>query len=242
MQFLYIRSMRLVVRFCRHPRFPFGGTTGELNFNSSSDSDESPSETTTSTAVDFVVQRLFVALAVVGAEDNDDALHEGQVAEVLIVAVHVVVVVNAELENTANAELVEIVFPERLLVMVERMPPLIALITLMRLTAAGGWLVPENLPVVAVVLVLVAVLLLRFVEFLPAGVLAVLAGVVEYSLEFYFLEGRGVPLVPRGEQVSGSLTFGEDPRIEVVPAEKAGGTLTEEQRKFRDAWLTASKR
>lgn len=45
-----------------------------------------------------------------------------------------------------------------------------------------------------------------------------------------------------GEQVSGSLTFGEDPRIEVVPVEKAGGTLTDEQRKFREAWLGEMKK
>lgn len=40
-----------------------------------------------------------------------------------------------------------------------------------------------------------------------------------------------------GEVVSASLTFDEDPRIEIVPVERAGGTLTPAQRRFRDAWL-----
>jgi PDZ domain-containing secreted protein len=45
-----------------------------------------------------------------------------------------------------------------------------------------------------------------------------------------------------GEQVSGTLTFGEDPRIEIVPVEKAGGTLSAEQQRFRESWLSSLKR
>jgi hypothetical protein len=37
--------------------------------------------------------------------------------------------------------------------------------------------------------------------------------------------------------VEGTLTLEEDPRIEIVPVESAGGTLTTEQKRFRDAWL-----
>lgn len=33
------------------------------------------------------------------------------------------------------------------------------------------------------------------------------------------------------------LAFGEDPRLEAVPIETAGGTLTGEMRAFREAWL-----
>ena len=40
-----------------------------------------------------------------------------------------------------------------------------------------------------------------------------------------------------GETVSAMLTMDEDPRMEVVPAERAGGTLTDEQRRFRESWL-----
>jgi predicted metalloprotease with PDZ domain len=40
-----------------------------------------------------------------------------------------------------------------------------------------------------------------------------------------------------GEVVNTTITFEEDPRIEVVLAEKSGGTLTDDQRRFRDAWL-----
>ena len=29
----------------------------------------------------------------------------------------------------------------------------------------------------------------------------------------------------------------EDPRLEIVPVEQTGGTLTPEQKQFRDAWL-----
>jgi predicted metalloprotease with PDZ domain len=42
-----------------------------------------------------------------------------------------------------------------------------------------------------------------------------------------------------GERVDTTITLEEDPRIEIVPIESAGGTLTGEQRRFRDAWLNA---
>ena len=46
-----------------------------------------------------------------------------------------------------------------------------------------------------------------------------------------------------GETVNATLTLDEDPRVEVVPIEKAGGTLTPAQQKFRDEWLdSAAKR
>jgi hypothetical protein len=34
----------------------------------------------------------------------------------------------------------------------------------------------------------------------------------------------------------------EDPRVEVVPFEKAGRTLTDAHKKFRDAWLASKVR
>jgi predicted metalloprotease with PDZ domain len=40
-----------------------------------------------------------------------------------------------------------------------------------------------------------------------------------------------------GEVVSTTIALEEDPRVEVVLVEKSGGTLTEDQRRFRDAWL-----
>jgi predicted metalloprotease with PDZ domain len=42
-----------------------------------------------------------------------------------------------------------------------------------------------------------------------------------------------------GETVNTTLTFDEDPRVEVVPIEKTGGTLTDDQRRFRESWLTS---
>jgi predicted metalloprotease with PDZ domain len=45
-----------------------------------------------------------------------------------------------------------------------------------------------------------------------------------------------------GEVVNTNVTFDEDPRIEVVAIEKAGGTLTDEQRRLRELWLTSPKR
>ncbi len=46
----------------------------------------------------------------------------------------------------------------------------------------------------------------------------------------------------RGQTVKGALRLIEDPRIEVVPAEEAGKTLTDAQRRFREAWLRSSRR
>ena len=40
-----------------------------------------------------------------------------------------------------------------------------------------------------------------------------------------------------GETVDATLTLEEDPRIEIVPVEKSGGTLTDDQRRFRESWL-----
>jgi predicted metalloprotease with PDZ domain len=40
-----------------------------------------------------------------------------------------------------------------------------------------------------------------------------------------------------GETVNGTITLDEDPRVEVVPIEKSGGTLTDDQRRFRESWL-----
>jgi len=42
-----------------------------------------------------------------------------------------------------------------------------------------------------------------------------------------------------GERVDGTITLGEDPQVEVVPVESAGGTLTGDQKRFREAWLNA---
>jgi predicted metalloprotease with PDZ domain len=52
--------------------------------------------------------------------------------------------------------------------------------------------------------------------------------------------GAQVPLhyVRRsGETVKTTLTLEADPRVEVVPVEQAGGTLTAEQKEFRERWL-----
>ncbi len=57
--------------------------------------------------------------------------------------------------------------------------------------------------------------------------------------------GAQVPLrfVRRsGETVNTTITFIEDPRVEVVPIEKAGGTLTADQRSFRESWLASRQR
>jgi hypothetical protein len=39
--------------------------------------------------------------------------------------------------------------------------------------------------------------------------------------------------------VSAPLRLIEDPRQELVPVEKTGQALSEAQKRFRDAWLTA---
>jgi hypothetical protein len=52
--------------------------------------------------------------------------------------------------------------------------------------------------------------------------------------------GQQLPIVfeRRGVRVSGVLRLVEDPAVEVVPAENAGQSVSPEQRRFRDAWLT----
>ena len=45
-----------------------------------------------------------------------------------------------------------------------------------------------------------------------------------------------------GEVVNTNVTLDEDPRIEVVAIEKTGGTLTDEQRRLRELWLSSPKR
>jgi predicted metalloprotease with PDZ domain len=45
-----------------------------------------------------------------------------------------------------------------------------------------------------------------------------------------------------GETVIGNLVLDEDPRLEIVPVEKAGGELTEAQKTFRDEWLGTKQR
>jgi len=45
-----------------------------------------------------------------------------------------------------------------------------------------------------------------------------------------------------GETVIGNLVLEEDPRLEIVPVEKAGGELTEAQKTFRDEWLGTKQR
>jgi hypothetical protein len=38
------------------------------------------------------------------------------------------------------------------------------------------------------------------------------------------------------------LVLDEDPVIEVVPMEKIGGTLTDDQKRFRESWLSSRQR
>jgi predicted metalloprotease with PDZ domain len=45
-----------------------------------------------------------------------------------------------------------------------------------------------------------------------------------------------------GRVSSHTLTFGEDPRLDAVLVETAGGTLTAPQRAFREAWLAAKRK
>jgi len=56
--------------------------------------------------------------------------------------------------------------------------------------------------------------------------------------------GAAVPLrfVRRsGEVVEGRITLVEDPRIEIVTVESTGGTLTDDQRRFRTSWLSSQR-
>ena len=45
-----------------------------------------------------------------------------------------------------------------------------------------------------------------------------------------------------GEIVNTTVALEEDPRVEVVLIEKSGGTLSDDQRRFRDAWLGSLQR
>ena len=45
-----------------------------------------------------------------------------------------------------------------------------------------------------------------------------------------------------GEPVTTTITLVEDPRIEIVAVERAGGTLTPEQKAFREDWLGSQKK
>jgi predicted metalloprotease with PDZ domain len=42
-----------------------------------------------------------------------------------------------------------------------------------------------------------------------------------------------------GETVNATLIVDEDPRVEVVPIEKTGGMLSDDQRRFRESWLNS---
>ena len=46
----------------------------------------------------------------------------------------------------------------------------------------------------------------------------------------------------RGNRVTSTLRLVADPRVEVVTGERAGGTLTAEQRRLRDGWLSSGSR
>jgi predicted metalloprotease with PDZ domain len=57
--------------------------------------------------------------------------------------------------------------------------------------------------------------------------------------------GDSVPLryVRRsGEIVNATLVFDDDPRIEIVPVENTGGLLTDDQKRFRESWLSSLQR
>jgi predicted metalloprotease with PDZ domain len=45
-----------------------------------------------------------------------------------------------------------------------------------------------------------------------------------------------------GETVNTTIALEEDPRVDVVLIEKSGGTLTDDQRRFRDSWLASQQR
>jgi predicted metalloprotease with PDZ domain len=45
-----------------------------------------------------------------------------------------------------------------------------------------------------------------------------------------------------GETVNATLALDEDPRMEIVPVEKTGATLSDDQRRFRDEWLGSLQR
>ena len=42
-----------------------------------------------------------------------------------------------------------------------------------------------------------------------------------------------------GETVTATLVLEEDPRVEIIPIEKIGGMLNDDQQRFRASWLTS---
>ncbi len=44
-----------------------------------------------------------------------------------------------------------------------------------------------------------------------------------------------------GEVVNGTITLDEDPRVEIVTLEATGGTLSDDQRRFRASWLNSQR-
>ena len=56
--------------------------------------------------------------------------------------------------------------------------------------------------------------------------------------------GEPLPVVyeRQGVRMSTALTLVDDPRLEVVPLEDAGQTVSDTQRRFRDAWLSSAAR
>jgi len=45
-----------------------------------------------------------------------------------------------------------------------------------------------------------------------------------------------------GQRSTTTVTLDEDPRRELLPAEQTGATLTDAQRRFRQAWLSSQVR
>ena len=45
-----------------------------------------------------------------------------------------------------------------------------------------------------------------------------------------------------GEIVNTTLVLDEDPRVEIVPIEKTGGMLTDDQKRFRESWLSSQQK
>lgn len=64
------------------------------------------------------------------------------------------------------------------------------------------------------------------------------------ALETSHKPGDTVPIryTSRGQEISGSITFGTEPRLTARPMEASGGTLTPAQRDFRAAWLSSKAR
>ena len=56
--------------------------------------------------------------------------------------------------------------------------------------------------------------------------------------------GEPLPVVyeRHGVRTSTALRLADDPRLELVPIEDAGQSLTETQRRFREAWLGSAAR